>query len=103
MATSDDTVSKETLKTITITLPAAMATKAEAFAGIEGRSLSEVFGEALHDYMSEPFLRTMDDIPQYTLTRNPNGYTEDDVPRLIQEARARIVAEETALESAKAS
>jgi len=95
--------STEPLTTITITLPATMAAKAEALAQSEGRTVSELFGEAFHDYMSETFLRTMEDIRRYALTRNPHGYTEEDVPRLIKEVRAKMAVEEAALESAKAS
>jgi len=93
----------EPLTTITITLPARVAAKAEALAEREGRTVSELFGEAFHDYMSETFLRTMEDIRRYALTRNPHGYTEEDIPRLIKEVRAKMAIEEAALESAKAS
>jgi len=95
--------SNEPLTTITITLPAAVAAKAEARAESEGRTVSEVFSEAFRDYMSETFLRTMEDIRRYALTRNPHGYTEEDIPRLIKEVRAKMAVEEAALESAKAS
>jgi hypothetical protein len=99
MATSD-----EPLKTITIKLPATMAAKAEALAEIEGRTVGEVFSEALSDYMGETLLRTMDDIRRYALTRNPHGYTEEEIPRLIKEVRAEMAAEEAAaLMTAKAS
>ncbi len=43
-------------------------------------------------------------IRRYAQTRNPRGYTEEDIPRLIKEARAEMAAEEeAALKPAKAS
>jgi metal-responsive CopG/Arc/MetJ family transcriptional regulator len=95
--------SNEELKTVTISLPTAMAAKAEAWAVSEGRTVSEVFSEALQDYMSETVIQSMEDIRRYALTRNPHGYTEEDIPGLIREVRAEMAAEEAALESAKAS
>jgi hypothetical protein len=96
--------SNEPLTTITIALPATMAAKAEALAESEGRTLSELFLESFRDYASADALRTLEDIRRYAQTRNPHGYTEADVPRLIKEARAQMAAEEGAqLKAAKAS
>jgi hypothetical protein len=46
MATANETASKESVKMITISLPATMAAKTEALAESEGRMLSELFLEA---------------------------------------------------------
>ena len=36
-----------------------------------------------------PARRTLDELGEYAAGRNPKGYTEPDVPRLIQEARSK--------------
>jgi metal-responsive CopG/Arc/MetJ family transcriptional regulator len=94
----------ETSRTITISLPQEMIVKAEALAESEGRSVSELLGDAFQDYLSVGVLRSMEDVRRYAQTRNPHRYTEEDIPRLIKEVRAEMAAEEEAtLRTAKAS
>jgi len=95
--------SNEPLTTITIALPATMAAKAEALAESEGRTLSELFLEAFRAYQANAFEQWWKELREYADTRNPHGYTEEDIPRLIKEVRAEMAAEEEARNAAKAS
>ena len=72
----------------TISLPAKLAVEAEELARREGRSLSELLEEALRGYQKQQSEKFWAGIEQYATTRNPHGYTEEDVPRLIKEWRA---------------
>ncbi len=90
-------------KTFSVTLPADLAAKAEGLAESEGRELSDIFSDAFREYWSETAFRSLEDVRAYAATRNPHGYTEEDVPRLIREARAEEAAEVAAIGTAKAS
>jgi metal-responsive CopG/Arc/MetJ family transcriptional regulator len=90
-------------KTFSVTLPADLAAKAEGLAEREGRDLSDIFSEAFREYWSETAFRSLEHVRAYAATRNPHGYTEEDIPRLIKEARAEEAAELVARETAKAS
>jgi CopG family transcriptional regulator/antitoxin EndoAI len=81
-------------KTVTISLPPELAAKAELLAKRESRTMSELFREALRRYEQQRSFETLDDIRQYAATRNPQGHTEADVPRLIREVREEMAAEE---------
>jgi predicted transcriptional regulator len=84
-------------KTFTISFPPELAEKAEALARSESRSMSELFREAFRTYYQQKqSLQSLDDIWNYAATRNPHGYTEADVPRLIREVRAEMKEEEEA-------
>lgn len=50
--------------------------------------MSELFREAFRAYSAQQARRTLDELGKYAAERNPKGYTEADVPRLIQEVRA---------------
>jgi len=50
--------------------------------------MSELFREAFRAYSAQQARRTLDELGEYAASRNPKGYTEADVPRLIQEVRA---------------
>ena len=82
-----------TSRVYTISLPAELARKAEALAKRDSRSMSELFREAFRAYYAQEVSRTLDEIGEYAARRNP-GYTEADVPRLIQEVRAEVRANE---------
>lgn len=88
--------------TISITLPSYLAAKAEAVAAREGRTVSELFGEAFREYQAAAVDKLWKELEEDT-ARNPHGYTEEDIPRLIKEVRAQMAAEEEARNSAKAS
>jgi hypothetical protein len=50
--------------------------------------MSELFREAFRAYAAEQARKTLDELGEYAAGRNPRGYTEADVPRLIREVRA---------------
>jgi len=50
--------------------------------------MSELFREAFRAYSAEQARRTPAELGEYAAGRNPKGYTEADVPRLIKEVRA---------------
>ena len=57
----------------------------------DGRNMSELFREAFRTYYAQQARRMLDEIGEYAANRNP-GYTEADIPRLIQEVRAQVRA-----------
>ena len=81
-------------KVYTISLPPDMAKQAEAIAKRDSRTMSDLFREAFRLYQQERTRKWLQEIGEYAATRNPDGYTEDDVPRLIKEVRAEIQAEQ---------
>jgi CopG family transcriptional regulator/antitoxin EndoAI len=72
----------------TISLPPELAQRAEALAQRDSRTMSELFREAFRTYSAQQARTTLEDLGKYAAGRNPKGYTEADVPRLIQEVRA---------------
>ena len=62
----------------------------------ENRTMSELFREAFRVYHGGRLDAIFDEIGKYAATRNPNGYTEDDVERLVHEVRAAMRAEREA-------
>ena len=50
--------------------------------------MSELFREAFRAYSAQQARRTLDELGEYAAGRNPKGYAEPDVPRLIKEVRA---------------
>ena len=72
----------------TISLPPELAQKAEALAQRDSRTMSELFREAFRTYSAQQARTKLDELGEYAAGRNPKGYTEADVPRLIQEVRA---------------
>jgi CopG family transcriptional regulator/antitoxin EndoAI len=87
-----------TSRVYTISLPPELAQKAEALAKRDSRTMSELFREAFRAYYAQDVSRTLDEIGEYAATQNP-GYTEADVPRLIQEVRDEVRAERRAIEA----
>ena len=77
-----------TSKTYTISLPPDLASKAEFLARRDSRTMSELFREAFRNYYARQTQDLFDEAAAYAATRNPHGYTEADVPRLIKEVRA---------------
>jgi CopG family transcriptional regulator/antitoxin EndoAI len=75
-------------KVYTISLPPELAQRAEALAQRDSRTMSELFREAFRAYSAQQARRTLDELGEYAAGRNPKGYTEADVPLLIQEVRA---------------
>jgi len=58
----------------------------------ESRNLSELFREAFRTYRIERVRRRLQADLEYARTRNPKGYTEADVERLVDEERGRMFA-----------
>jgi predicted DNA-binding protein len=75
-------------KVYTISLPPELAQRAEALARRDSRTMSELFREAFRSYDAQQARRTLDEIGEYAASRNPSGYIEADVPRLIPEVRS---------------
>ena len=75
---------------------ARQAASAEALAKQENRSMSELLREAFRAYHGQRIGAIFDEIGKYAATRNPHGYTEDDIPRLVKEVRAEMRAEREA-------
>lgn len=75
-------------KVYTISLPPELAQRAEALARRDSRTMSELFREAFRTYSAQQALRTLDELGEYAAGRNPKGYAEADVPRLIQRVRS---------------
>jgi metal-responsive CopG/Arc/MetJ family transcriptional regulator len=81
----------------TISLPPELARHAELIAKRDSRSMSELFREAFRSYSAQDAKRILDEFGEYAKTRNPRGYTEEDVPRLVKEVRAEVRAEKELL------
>jgi CopG family transcriptional regulator / antitoxin EndoAI len=84
---------QRTSRVYTISLPPELAQKAEALAKRDSRSMSELFREAFRSYYAQDARKSLMEIGEYAETRNP-GYSETDLPRLIQEIRERDTREE---------
>ena len=50
--------------------------------------MSELFREAFRTYSAQQARTSLNELGEYAAGRNPKGYTEADVPRLIKEVRA---------------
>ena len=78
-----------TSRVYTISLPPELAQKAEALAKRDSRTMSELFREAFRAYYAQQARKTLEEIGEYAASQNPAGYTEADVPRLIEEVRSK--------------
>jgi predicted transcriptional regulator len=81
-------------RVFTISMPPEMAKAAQSLAKQENRTMSELVREAFRAYHAQRIESIFDEIGKYAATRNPNGYTEEDIPRLIEEVRAERRAEQ---------
>jgi predicted transcriptional regulator len=81
-------VTRRRSRVFTISMPPEMAKAAESLAKQENRTMSELVREAFRAYHAQRIGAIFDEIGEYAATRNPNGYTEEDIPRLIEEVRA---------------
>jgi hypothetical protein len=80
-------------RVFTISMPPEMAAAAENLAKRENRTISELFREAFRAYHGQRLDAIFDEIGTYAASRNPSGYTEEDVQRLVDEVRAEMHAE----------
>jgi predicted DNA-binding protein len=83
-------------RVFTISMPPEMAASAELLAKKENRTMSELMREAFRAYHGQRLGDIFDEIGKYAATRNPMGYTEEDIPRLVKEVRAEMRAEREA-------
>lgn len=83
-------------RVFTISMPPEMAERAQALARNQNRTISELMREAFRAYQRDEISRVFDETAAYAATRNPSGYTEGDIPRLIKEVRAEMKAEREA-------
>ena len=79
-------------RVFTISFPEDLARQVDAVAKEESRNFSELFREAFRTYRMERVRRRLQIDHQYARTRNPKGYLEDDVERLVDEVRAKTHA-----------
>jgi predicted transcriptional regulator len=79
--------------TYTISLPPELAEQAKSIARAEGRTMSELFREALRVYQKQRTLNWLAETSAYGAMRNAEGYTEDDVVDLVKQVRREIRAE----------
>jgi predicted DNA-binding protein len=84
-------------RVFTISMPPEMAAAAENLAKRESRTISELFREAFRAYDERQVARFFDEMGEYAKTRNPHGYTEEDIPRLVDEVRTEMRAERDAV------
>jgi metal-responsive CopG/Arc/MetJ family transcriptional regulator len=85
--------SSPTRRTFTISFPADLAASVEEMARRESRTTSELFREAFRVYRAEQFRKMIEEMNEIGRQNNHNGYTPDDVERLVKEVRAEIAAE----------
>jgi predicted DNA-binding protein len=83
-------------RVFTISMPPEMAAAAEFLAKHENRTMSELMREAFRMYHSSRIDFIMEETAKYAATRNPRGYGEEDVERLVHEARAEMQTEREA-------
>jgi len=83
-------------RAFTISMPPDMAAAAQALAKLENRTMSELMREAFRAYDKRQVARFIDEMGEYAKTRNPMGYTEEDIPRLVKEVRTVMRAEREA-------
>lgn len=78
-----------TATTIGFSVPPELAAEVERMAHAEGRSKSELFREMVRVYRRERELMAFEDLAAYgrDKARGTGALTEDDVERLIHEAR----------------
>ncbi|MGD0628742.1 MAG: ribbon-helix-helix protein, CopG family [Terracidiphilus sp.] len=88
-------------RVFTISMPPEMAAAAESLAKREHRTISELFREAFRVYDERQVAKFIDEMGEYPKTRNPHGYTEADIPRLIDEVRAEMRAEQEVFSRSK--
>jgi metal-responsive CopG/Arc/MetJ family transcriptional regulator len=89
-------------RTFTVSFPAQLAEQVERTAAAEHRTISELFREAFRTYRAVRVRELLDQSNAEAEARGHNGYTEEDVPRLVREVRAEMAAEKSAAKSVAA-
>ncbi|MDR3750249.1 MAG: ribbon-helix-helix domain-containing protein [Terracidiphilus sp.] len=83
-------------RVFSISMPPEMAAAAQLMAKQQNRTMSELMREAFRTFHAQRVGAIFDETGKYAATKNPNGYTEDDVERLVDEVRAEMRAEREA-------
>ncbi len=82
-----------TSRVFTISFPEDLAKQVDRMARQESRNISELFREAFRTYRLPHMHRQLDEARAKARTRKPQAlYTEADVERFVDEARAELVA-----------
>ncbi|HZB88620.1 MAG TPA: ribbon-helix-helix domain-containing protein [Terracidiphilus sp.] len=89
-------------RVFTISMPPEMAEKAQSLARRQNRSMSELMREAFRAYEKGEISSAFAEMGRYAGTRNPRGYTEEDIPRLVDEVRSEMRAERQAVRRKRA-
>jgi hypothetical protein len=89
-------------RVFTISMPPEVANAAELLAKSENRTMSELFREAFREYHRSRIGLLLEETARYAALRNPNAYTEEDIPRLVKEVRAEMRAEREAKQAVAA-
>ena len=79
---------ERTTRQFTISLPPDMAEQVVASAKAESRTISELFREAFRAYRAQRIRVLLEQSQEEGRRRNHQGYTPEDVERLIDEVRA---------------
>ncbi len=83
-------VARGNTKTITVSFPVELAEQAEQLAKTESRTMSELFREAFRSYRAAAVRKRLVAGNAYAQSRAAQRYTEADVERLVDEARAEL-------------
>jgi hypothetical protein len=78
----------------TLTLPADLALEIEREAAKAGTSVDIYLREVLRQEHAERVRKALECAHEYVKTLPPTPYTEEDVPRLVKEARRQLWAEQ---------
>jgi len=79
-----------TSRVFTVSFPEDLAKQVDRVAKEESRNISELFREAFRTYRLGRIRQRLDADAIYARSRNPRGYTEADVERLVDEIRAEL-------------
>lgn len=80
--------SKRQSRVFTVSFPEDLARQVDSLAKLESRNISELLREAFRTYRMERIKQRHREDLEYARSRNPQGYTPDDVERLVKEIRA---------------
>jgi metal-responsive CopG/Arc/MetJ family transcriptional regulator len=84
------TGTRRNTKTITVSFPIELAAQAEQLARTESRTMSELLREAFRTYRVEAARKRLAAGRAYAESRGPQSYAEQDVERMVDEARAEL-------------
>ena len=80
-------------RVLSVSLSEEVAAQIEALAQKEHRTVSDLFYEAFRNYRAQRMQQTFERLDRTGTNTNPFGYAEDDVERLVEEAREELETE----------